>query len=44
MFDKLIVSILRHDAKKPLFSVEERRAMLAEVIHEIGRASCRERV
>ena len=33
MFDKLIVSILRHDAKKPLFSVEERRAMLAEVIH-----------
>jgi pantetheine-phosphate adenylyltransferase len=33
MFDKLIVSILRHDTKKPLFSVEERRAMLTEVVH-----------
>src|ERR1039458_10702519 len=30
---RLIVSILRNDAKEPLFSVEERRAMLAEVIH-----------
>jgi len=28
MFDRLIVSILRNDAKEPLFSVEERTEML----------------
>lgn len=33
MFDRLIVSILRNDTKKALFSVEERKAMLAEVVH-----------
>jgi pantetheine-phosphate adenylyltransferase len=33
MFDRLIVSILRNDAKKPLFSVEERIEMLCEVVH-----------
>jgi len=33
MFDKLIVSILRNDAKEPLFSVEERIEMLCEVVH-----------
>jgi pantetheine-phosphate adenylyltransferase len=33
MFDKLIVSILRNDAKQPLFSVEERMEMLREVVH-----------
>ena len=33
MFDRLIVSILRNDAKKPLFSVEERMEMLREVVH-----------
>ena len=32
LFDKLIVSILRHDAKEPLFSVEERMEMLSEVV------------
>ena len=32
MFDKLIVSILRNDAKQPLFSVEERIEMLHEVV------------
>ena len=32
MFDKLIVSILRNEAKKPLFSVEERTEMLREVV------------
>ncbi|MEO7652661.1 MAG: pantetheine-phosphate adenylyltransferase [Bryobacteraceae bacterium] len=32
LFDKLIVSILRNDAKQPLFSVEERREMLREVV------------
>ena len=33
MFDRLIVSILRNDTKKPVFSVEERKKMLAEVVH-----------
>ncbi|MBZ5728625.1 MAG: pantetheine-phosphate adenylyltransferase [Acidobacteriia bacterium] len=33
MFDTLIVSILRNDAKEPLFSVEERIEMLLEVVH-----------
>lgn len=32
MFDKLIVSILRNDAKEPLFTVEERIDMLIEVV------------
>jgi len=32
LFDKLIVSILRNDAKEPLFSVEERTEMLREVV------------
>src|SRR5919112_16931 len=33
MFDRLIVSVLRNDAKRPLFSVEERTEMLLEVVH-----------
>jgi pantetheine-phosphate adenylyltransferase len=33
LFDKLIVSILRHDAKEPLFTLEERIEMLREVVH-----------
>jgi pantetheine-phosphate adenylyltransferase len=33
MFDRLIVSILRNDAKQPLFDVEERTEMLREVVH-----------
>ena len=32
MFDRLIVSILRNDAKQPLFTVEERMEMLQEVV------------
>jgi pantetheine-phosphate adenylyltransferase len=34
MFDKLIVSILQNDTKTPLFSAEERKAMLAEVVRQ----------
>jgi pantetheine-phosphate adenylyltransferase len=33
MFDRLIVSVLRNDAKQPLFTVEERTEMLQEVVH-----------
>jgi pantetheine-phosphate adenylyltransferase len=32
MFDRLIVSILRNDAKQALFSVEERTEMMREVL------------
>jgi pantetheine-phosphate adenylyltransferase len=32
MFDRLIVSVLRNDAKRPLFSVDERTEMLREVL------------
>jgi len=33
MFDRLIVSVLRNEAKQSLFSVEERMEMLREVVH-----------
>jgi pantetheine-phosphate adenylyltransferase len=32
LVDKLIVGILRNESKKPLFSLEERREMLEEVV------------
>lgn len=32
LFDRLIVSVLRNEAKKPLFSVEERTEILADVL------------
>jgi pantetheine-phosphate adenylyltransferase len=34
LVDRLIVAVLRHDAKEPLFSVEERLEMLGEVTRE----------
>jgi len=33
LFDRLFVSVLRNEAKEPLFSVEERTEMLREVVH-----------
>ena len=33
LFDRLIVAILQHDLKQPLFTVEERIDMLREVVH-----------
>ncbi len=38
LVDRLIVSILRNERKQPLFSVQERTAMLHEVI--AGHAKC----
>ena len=32
LFDKLIVAILRNEEKRPLFTVEERQAMLKQVL------------
>lgn len=34
LFDRLIVSILRNEAKAPLFTVEERIEMLRETVHD----------
>ena len=34
LFDRLIVSVLRNETKAPLFSVEERREMLLEVVSD----------
>ncbi|HEY6448703.1 MAG TPA: pantetheine-phosphate adenylyltransferase [Acidobacteriaceae bacterium] len=39
IFDHLVVAILRNDAKNPLFSVEERVAMLSEGITEFDNVS-----
>jgi pantetheine-phosphate adenylyltransferase len=34
LFDRMVVSILSNDAKKPLFSVEERMEMLREAVED----------
>src|SRR5260370_17742632 len=35
LFDRLIVAIVRNEAKQPLFSVEERMEMLSEVLDDV---------
>ena len=37
LFDEIVIAILVHPEKKPLFTIEERREMLEEVLHEIER-------
>ena len=39
IFDHLVVAILRHSQRNPLFPVEERGAMLSEGIAEFGNVS-----
>jgi pantetheine-phosphate adenylyltransferase len=41
LFDEIIVAILVNPDKKPLFSLEERRSMLHEVIGSIDSDDCR---
>lgn len=41
LFDEIVVAILNNPEKKPMFSVEERRAMLAEVLPDIDSDDCR---
>jgi pantetheine-phosphate adenylyltransferase len=36
LFDRLVVSILRNEAKSPLFNVEERMQMLSEATERFG--------
>jgi pantetheine-phosphate adenylyltransferase len=35
LFDRLVVAILRNEAKQPLFTVEERMEMLSEVLTDV---------
>src|SRR5262249_33953514 len=44
LFDEVIIAILVNPEKKPFFSVEERRGMLAEVLQLIDHGSCKLRV
>ncbi|QAY68326.1 pantetheine-phosphate adenylyltransferase [Paenibacillus protaetiae] len=39
MFDHLIVAVLNNTSKKPLFSLDERKALLAEVTKDIPNVS-----
>jgi pantetheine-phosphate adenylyltransferase len=39
LFDELVVAVLRNETKRPLFSVDERLAMIGEVV--AGFPSCR---
>lgn len=41
LFDEIIIAILVHPDKKPFFTIEQRREMLAQVITEIEHGSCR---
>jgi len=44
LFDEIIIAILINPDKKPFFTIEERREMLAQVTAEIEHGSCRLRV
>ena len=44
LFDEITISILVNPDKQPLFSVEERRDMLTEVLSSINQGSCDVRV
>lgn len=40
LFDEIIIAILVHPDKQPMFTIEERREMLAEVLLGIDKGSC----
>ena len=44
LFDEIIIAILVNPDKKPFFSIDERRAMLEEVLETIERRDCVVRV
>jgi pantetheine-phosphate adenylyltransferase len=44
LFDEIIIAILVNPDKHPLFTLEERREMLTEVLGEINQGSCTLRV
>ena len=40
LFDEIIIAVLNNSEKKPMFSVEERCAMLREILPEIENGKC----
>ncbi len=44
LFDEIIIGILINPDKKPLFTIDERREMLEEVLPEIECESCALRI
>jgi pantetheine-phosphate adenylyltransferase len=44
LFDEIIIAILVNPDKHPLFTIEERREMLLEVLSEINQGACQLRV
>jgi pantetheine-phosphate adenylyltransferase len=44
LFDEIIIAILVHPEKQPLFTIDERREILEEVSAEIKSGTCRLRV
>lgn len=44
LFDEIIIAILVHPDKQPMFTIEERREMLEEVLLDIEHGECRLRV
>src|SRR5215210_6128682 len=40
LFDEIIIAILVNPEKRPLFTIEERREMLLEVLGEINKGDC----
>lgn len=41
LFDEVVIAILIHPDKRPMFTIEERREMLAEVLPEVDSGDCR---
>lgn len=41
LFDEIIIAVLNNPEKNPMFSVEERCAMLREILPQIETANCR---
>jgi pantetheine-phosphate adenylyltransferase len=40
LFDEILIAILVHPDKQPMFTIEERREMLEEVLQDIDKGSC----
>ncbi len=41
LFDEIIIAILVNPNKQPMFTIEERREMLEEVLAELDKSNCR---
>ena len=44
LFDEIIIAILVNPEKRPMFTIEERREMLLEVLSELNQGACQLRV